>query len=266
MSHNAWPVSSRNRVLLLVLVSALALAGSLVVPRLAQEQWYHQFADDRTFLGIKNTWNVVSNLPFLAIGLWGLAFMASSRGRQIGTWYVHPAERWPYFVFFLGLALTGVGSAYYHWTPNNDTLLWDRLPLAVAFMALFAAVIGERINLRAGIWLLGPLVLAGAGSVIYWQWSETQGHGDLRPYFFVQFFPLIALPLIFLLFPAKYTRTQDLIAALGLYVLAKALEALDTQIYSAGAIVSGHTLKHLVAGGSCYMVLHMIRWRRPITN
>ena len=29
---------------------------------------------------------------------------------------------------------------------TNDRLLWDRLPMSVAFMALFAAVIGERIN------------------------------------------------------------------------------------------------------------------------
>src|SRR5262249_37475744 len=229
-----------------------------------QPLWYHDFADTRTLFHVPNAWNVVSNLPFLAVGLWGLAYLASKRGREPGTWFTEPSERWPYLVFFFGLTLTGIGSAYYHWKPDKDTVGWDRMPLAVAFMALLVALIAERVNTKLGIILLGPLVTLGAASVIYWHLTEIHGHGDLRPYLLVQFLPLLVLPIILWLLPAQYTRTSDLWAALGLYLLAKALESLDRTIYSAGAIVSGHTLKHLVAGGSCYMVLHMIRWRQKL--
>lgn len=258
-------MSTVSRKLSILLLLTLAIIGGfLLVPPFEQPRWYHDFADTRTVFNIPNAWNVLSNFPFVIVGVWGLAFLASSRGRQMETWFFAPAERWPYLIFFVGLALTGVGSAYYHRRPDNDALVWDRMPLAVAFMALFAAVIGERINLKLGLTLLAPLVILGAGSVIYWHWTETRGAGDLRPYLFVQFFPIMALPLLIYLFPAKYTRTSDLWAALGLYALAKVLELLDKTIYSAGAIVSGHTLKHFVAGASCYMVLHVIRWRRAV--
>lgn len=251
------------KLIVFVVLGITLIGGFLFVPPLAQPLWYHNFADSRTFLAIPNAANVVSNLPLLAVGFFGLAFMASPTGRTRGTWFVTPTEAWPYFIFFFGLVLTGLGSAYYHWAPSNATLVWDRMPLAVSFMALFAAVLGERVAPRLGRMLLAPLVMIGIGSVWYWHWTELHSQGDLRPYLVVQFCPMLALPLILLFSNCSFTRGRDLWAALGLYALAKGLEALDAQIYSAGALVSGHTLKHLVAGASCYMVLHMIRWRRP---
>lgn len=50
----------------------------------------------------------------------------------------------------------------------------------------------------------------------------------------------------------------------GLYVLAKALEALDRPIFELGHIVSGHTLKHLAAAGAGYWILRMLLMRRLI--
>jgi hypothetical protein len=142
-------------------------------------------------------------------------------------------------------------------------LLWDRLPLAVAIMTLYAIVIAEHIDRRAGMWLLAPLVLLGAGSVVYWHLTEVWGQGDMRLYLFVQFFPLLTLPFILFLFPAAYTRSSDLGGMLAWYVVAKILELLDRQFYSCGQIVSGHTLKHLTAGFGGYLVLHMIKRRQP---
>ena len=50
--------------------------------------------------------------------------------------------------------LTGFGSSYYQWNPNDNTLFWDRLPMTLCFMAIFAAALEERANARAGAVLL----------------------------------------------------------------------------------------------------------------
>ena len=109
-------------------------------------------------------------------------------------------------VFFGGLLLTGFGSAYYHWEPGNARLAWDRLPLAITLMGLLAATIAERIGVKSGLWLLGPLVALAAGSVIYWHWTEQRGAGDLRLYALVQFYPLVAIPLMLWWLAPRYTR------------------------------------------------------------
>ena len=205
--------------------------------------------------------NVVSNLPFVLVGGWGLLFLASRRSAEA---FREPAERWAYYVFFAGIALTGVGSAYYHWHPDNPRLLWDRLPLAVAFMAFFDAIIAERVDLRAGLRLLVPLALLGAGSVLYWHWTELEGRGDLRPYLLVQFYPLAAVPFLLCCSPPRYTRAADVWGVIAWYAGAKGLELLDAAIYSAGHVVSGHTLKHLVAAVGAYMVLFMLQHRRAL--
>lgn len=233
----------------------------LVVPAFPQPLWYHDFADQRCLLCVPHMMNVVSNVPFVVVGLWGLAYVARcARERFQGR-----ADRGFYAVFFVAVALTGVGSAYYHSLPNNDRLLWDRLPLAVAFMALFALILAERVHQRAGV-LFVPLVLLGGGSVVYWHLTESWGQGDLRPYLLVQLYPLVTLPIILWLFPARFTGTQDLYAALACYVVAKGLEILDRPTYAQGQLVSGHTLKHLVAALGPYFVLHMLKWRRALTT
>src|SRR6202023_1200631 len=115
-------------------------------------------------------------------------------------------------------------------------LLWDRLPLAIAFMALFAIIIAERIDRRAGMGLFVPLVVLGGGSVVYWHVTEAWGRGDLRPHLLVQLYPLAAMPIILLLFQARYSRASDLYGALAWYALAKGLELLDRQVYSQGQV------------------------------
>ncbi len=243
----------------------VAGAAALAVPRLAQPQWYHDFADQRPLLGIPHALNVLSNLPFVLVGVLGLCFTLGPAARRPGASFREPSERWPWALFFAFVALTGIGSAYYHADPTNARLLWDRLPLAVAFMAFFAIMIGERTSLRAGRALLLPLMLLGAGSVVYWHLSELHDAGDLRPYLFVQLFPLLAIPLLMLLFAPRYTRSADLLAALLCYVLAKGLELLDAQVYAQGGLVSGHTLKHLVAALGGAWILYMLVKRRPAT-
>jgi Ceramidase len=232
------------RVVLLIAVTVASLVGLLLLPPIPQDQSYHHFADQRTLLGIPNFWNVVSNIPFIAIGAAGLWQF----GRRSAT-----------ILLFLGILMTGFGSAYYHLEPNDKTLFWDRLPMAIGFMAILAITIEERVDRRAGAILLWPLAAIGVSSLLLWRWT-----GDLRLYAWVQFFPCLALPLIFLLFTPKFSGTIYWLIAAMLYALAKLFEFYDSAIYSAGSILSGHTLKHFAAAAACGVILRYFQKRRPI--
>jgi hypothetical protein len=258
------PQALRLRLVLIFALSILAFAALVLVPPFPQDLTYHNFADQRTLLNIPHALNVLSNLPFTVVGVLGLSYLLRAEVMRPGGPFLEAWERWGFVVLFAFVTLTGFGSMYYHANPNNDTLYWDRLPLTVVFMAFFALILGERISLRAGSWLLLPLVLLGVFSVTYWHWTERQGAGDVRFYLFVQFFPLLLIPLLLLWFPPRYTHTADLFAALGCYVLAKVLELLDAPIYAAGRLVSGHTLKHLIAALGAYWILRLLKVRRPL--
>jgi len=254
-----------RRAAALGLIGGLAVAagaGALLVPPIPQDPAYHRLADTRSWLGIPNALNVLSNAGFVLVGALGLAFLGD-RGATARAFRT-PAERWPYAVFFAGLLLTGLGSAYYHWAPGNPRLAWDRLPLAITLVGLLDAVIAERVGVRAALGLLGPLVALAALSVGYWAVGEQRGAGDLRPYALVQFYPLVAIPLMIWLLPARYTASMGLLAAAGIYALAKVPELTDGWILSTTRVVSGHTLKHLLAALAGYSVLRMLRHRRAV--
>lgn len=241
----------------------LALAALIaVLPPLPEPPAYRSLADGRAFFGIANFLNVVSNLPFLLVGGWGLYFLARARTRQPGA-FADPLEKWPYTFCFLAIALVAAGSAYFHWVPNGASLMWDRLPMSIGFMALLAAVVVERISAKAGLRLLLPLLLAGAGSVIYWRLSALQGAENLLPYAAVQYGSIGAIVVIAAVFPSRYTRGSDIFGVVAIYAAAKVAEALDAQIYALGQVVSGHTLKHLIAAFAAYWLLRMLQLRRP---
>lgn len=247
------PLTRLGRLWLIVLIALAGVVGVLVLPPLRQPQAYHRFADQRSWRGIPNCLNVISNGAFLIVGLMGLGFLLENRSVGAGASFVEPSERLPYAVFFVGAVLTSFGSAYYHWNPNDSTLVWDRLPMTVAFMAILAAMIAERIDLKAGLCLLWPLVLAGAASVWYWRWS-----GNLWPYAAAQYFSLLLVGMIIVLFPPRYSHSGDLLWVAAFYALAKIAEALDARILRATRFVSGHTLKHLIAALAVYCVLRML--------
>jgi hypothetical protein len=237
-----------------MLALALAVAVALaLVPAVPEPRALRSLVDGRTFLGIANFLNVVSNVPLLLVGAWGLYVLA--RGRPDA--FVEPQEKRPYAFLFLAVALTSFGSAYYHLFPEDDTaLMWDRLPMSVGFMALFCAVLVERVSVKAGLRLLVPLTLIGAATVVYWRWSQ-----DILPYAVVQYGGIAAIVAIALAFPSRYTRGGDLFVAVAIYALAKVAEVLDAQIYALGGIVSGHTLKHLIAAAALWWLLRMLKLR-----
>lgn len=243
-------------------IAAIGMALFFILPPIPQPQWYHDFADQVPLLGIPNFWNVISNFPLLVIGGWGILYLGSKKAKE-GA--LDASGRWMYLVFFAAAALTSVGSAYYHLKPNNERLVWDRLPIAITFMALFGIIISEYLSRRAGALLFLPFLLLGTASVIYWDLTETWGRGDLRPYLLTQLYPALAIPVILWLTPGKHIGTEKLYVAIAWYAAAKLYEFLDKAIYAAGRIVSGHTLKHIAAAVSCYMILSWIQSRHKIT-
>jgi len=224
---------------------------------LAQDPAYHAFADGRTLLGIPNFWNVVSSVPFFIVGVWGLVFLA--RHPDTAT---HLRGVW--MVFFIGILLTMFGSGYYHLAPDNGSLGWDRLTMVIAFMSLFALVIGEYVSTEWANRLLVPLLLIGVGSVYYWLSTEAQGAGDLRPYALVQFLPMLLVPFIVLLRRGR----SDLGPWFGLmivfYAAAKIFEFYDASVFAAGGLMSGHAIKHVLAslGAACLLLGLRQRARR----
>ncbi len=245
-------------VLGVMLGLGLAVAN---LPRLPQLPGYHGLADQRNFLGVPHFLNVVSNAPLLLVGVAGLSFLFSRSAAQEADTWADPTETIPYAVFFTAVALTGLGSSYYHLAPDNLRLMWDRLPMALGFTALVAATISDHVNPKIGLRILLPLAAIGIGSVVYWQMGEAAGGGDLRLYGYVQYGSLAAILLVALLFSSRYTRSADLFGAAGIYALAKLAEVLDAPIYALANVVSGHTIKHVLAALSTYWILRMLRLR-----
>jgi hypothetical protein len=134
--------------------------------------------------------------------------------------------------------------------------------MTVVFMALLAITVGERIDPRAGRLLLTPLLVLGIISLLYWKIT-----GDLRLYALVQFYPMLALPLMLVLFPPRYTGTAGVWAMIGFYALAKALEFTDQRVWQLAAPLSGHPLKHAAGAAAmlCY-IQTMLHRSRMVTS
>ena len=254
-------ISFRQRILILLGFSVAGLLLLLFLEPIPQDPAYHLFADSRRILGIPNFNDVVSSVGFALAGILGAVAVLGKKKQRI---FLQPADARPYIVFFTGVALISLGSVYYHWEPDNHRLLWDRLPMSVAFMAFFSAVIADRVSASVGNgWLLWLLIGLGILSLVYWNHTESLLRGDLRYYAYVQFFPLILLPLIVWLFPDhEYIPGRYIGWILAWYGLSKLFEYFDAEVFTLlGQQVSGHTLKHLTAAAGALVVIRMLRVR-----
>jgi hypothetical protein len=214
------------RKLAVMIAAAAAIGGIFLFDPIPQDPAYH---------GLPNFWNVVSNLPFLVAGAFGLLGLPKVAAPELRLHYV---------AFCVAVMLVAFGSSWYHLAPSNSTLVWDRLPMTVAFMVLFSAIIADRVSWFAGRALLWPLVTAGIASIAWWIRTETAGQGDLRPYALVQFLPMLLVPMILLLWRENALSTQRLWLAFGAYGAAKLAELFDF-----------HAVKHLLAALAAWWII-----------
>lgn len=237
-------------VAILVLVEIVIAQGPI-----PQDPSYHAFADQRRLLGVPNLLNVISNAPFLIFGFAGLITVLSRDPSGVLS-----ALRPAYVAFFAGSALAGIGSSTYHLDPDNASLVWDRLPMTVAFMSFFSIVLGEHLSPAVGRKLLPLLLITGLLSVIYWWFTESRGVGDLRLYGLVQFLPMLLIPFIMIFYASRLTKVYLVWTVLATYALAKVFEFYDAPLYERIGL-SGHTLKHLAASGGVLFLLIAVRIR-----
>lgn len=228
----------------------------------AQPVSYHDFADQRTCWGLPNCLHTVSNALFVLAGAAGLLVLHRANGQGA---FRDSREAKPYRLYFVATVLLGFGSGYYHLAPGNERLLWDRLAMMLAFMAWFAAIVTERVSPRLGLRLLPLLAAVGLGSTVYWGWSETRGMGDLRPYLLMQLVPMLLIPLLLWLYPPRYSGDRAILAVIGLYLLALLGDLGDRPVFAlTGGLVSGHTIKHVIAALSVVAVALHVRRRHVL--
>jgi hypothetical protein len=203
----------------------------------------HPFIDARTLMGVPNAMDVFTNAPLALAGLWGLHAMK----RQS----LPAATRWAAHTFFVGLLLTGLGSAWYHWAPDAAGLVWDRLGMAVTFAGAMALAVGERVgqaSSRQTLQVVLPLAVLSAGLPL---WAD-----NVLPWAVVQFGGMTLIVWLALRQPAVGAIGVRLGSLIGLYALAKLLESGDDFVFHlSGETVSGHSLKHMAAALAAWPVI-----------
>lgn len=247
------PPSSLTRSEMYVgLTLVVGIALWLYMPAIAQQQAYHRFADTRAWRGIPNAADVLSNLAFLAVGL--LGFYRVQQGQRPLPQVVRIGLN----VFFLGLFLTGFGSAYYHWNPTDQTLVGDRLPMTVAFAGVFGAMLAERVSAQCGLAVLLLMLVVGPASVFYWQST-----GDLSLYVVVQFGGMAGMLLLLSLTEAGHDPFPWW-ALMAWYAVSKVMESGDPLIWTASREwFAGHAWKHLAAAMGGLAIANALLRRAP---
>ncbi|HEY7963082.1 MAG TPA: ceramidase domain-containing protein [Steroidobacteraceae bacterium] len=247
---SAPPRNPSARLAIVGLVLLALLGGCFAAGDFLKTLTDERYVDTRAFLGVPNFLNVASNLAFLAVGAAGLRLCAGAR---------RPAALAAWRVFYLGMVLTCFGSAWFHLAPRDATLVWDRSGMIIAFVGLAFAVIEESTAKRAPlIFLLAALAL-GVASVWWWRRS-----GDMRLYSWMQLAPLACAGTSVVLNWVTPEMRRALAASFAWYVLAKLAELYDERIYAAtDHLVSGHTLKHLLAAASAVVILTAQRRGAP---
>jgi hypothetical protein len=114
----------------------------------------------------------------------------------------------------------------YHLWPNNETLVYDRIPIVIIVVSFFAFIIHDLISIKKGYYVFIVLNIIGIITVIYWITSEHAGKGDLRWYAMMQFFPVIAIPLLLLLYKSPFNYAKEVIPIFLFFGLAGSAKSL----------------------------------------
>ena len=246
--HSGQGLSRAETGLLLGLAALLTLA--CFGPVLPASEHQHGFADQRALWGLPCALDVLSNLPFAFAGLWGLALL-----RRAAPGALDAVSRAAATLFFGGLLCTAAGSALYHGQPQDAGLLWDRLGMVLPFAGLLGLAAANRVSERAGWAAAGAVLLAGPLAVLWWSHS-----GNLLPWAVVQLGGLLVVLALAGLPRREGALALHLGAVVALYSLAKLFEAADSAVFEATAqVVSGHSLKHVLAAGAAWPVLSALR-------
>jgi len=242
----------------IVLIAVFLITAIILIwaDPIAQDLAYHNFSDCREYFGIPHFMDVLSNLPFIIIGFLGFKIAGNAYRNKTMAYFLMT------FTLFVGVFFTGIGSAFYHYAPNNFSLIFDRLPMTLVFNALFATVISDYVDRRVGAIVFYGLLLAGIYSILYWYYTELTGVGDLRMYAFIQFFPVVAVPLILVFYKNSQLYTKLLIYAFGAYTIAKLCEHFDAEVFQFLGFISGHTIKHLFSALAIWFIYNIYQKRR----
>ncbi|KAL3744483.1 hypothetical protein ACJRO7_013706 [Eucalyptus globulus] len=209
----------------------------LATPKIPYSPKHHVYADMRNFLGVPNTLNVITNFPFLIVGV--LGFVLCLQGSYFNVSLQGEILGWT--LFYAGIAGVAFGSAYYHLKPDDSRLVWDTLPMMIAYSSLFSSFLVERVGKRTGLSFLSLLLFFSFLSAAY-----ERTFNDLRLRMMFQLIPCVVIPFMTLLFPPKYTHSRYWLWAAGIYLLSKFEAFADRRIYHANSyIISGHSLEHL---------------------
>ncbi len=208
---------------------------------LPQDPSYHLFADNRVCGPIPRAGDVLTNLAILAAGLSGLALW-----KRVN---IAPDERPAYTLLVAGMLFTAFGSAYYHWDPSDARLVWDRLPMTLVMAAIAALVLADRVQPAFARVAWPPFALLGIASVLWWRWSDRFGKDDLWLYLVVHGGVGLLIILLCVFRKGRHSHIGWLVAALALDILMILSERFDHEIFAAtNMLVSGHNLKHVLAG------------------
>lgn len=244
--------------------ASLAAVATLL-PRFAQPQSYHDFADKRTcsvfgILAIPHCGDVLTNLPFAgvaAIALLGLKTV------QFGRNVRSPEELFILRTFFAAVGSVCIGSGIYHLAPTHTTLLGDRLTMTLAYGALLPLTLAERWSPRTGAAAWGPVVALCVASAAYWIASEWLGTGNIVPYAIVQGAVMLGWPALMLARSSSYDSTAQLWAAFACAVACKGIEVFDRPVFAlTGHILSGHSVHHLLGAAAAWFVWTHVRDRQ----
>jgi hypothetical protein len=240
--------TGRNEILLLLACTGLVVT-TLLLPPVAQPGHYHGFADQRTLWGLSHAMDVLSNLPFALASLSGVLSLMLLPARSLSN-----VQRAMASLFFAGLALTAPASAWYHLLPDDAGLAIDRCGMAVAFAGLVGLAAAGRVSERGGAALGMAALLLGPYCVHLWTTT-----GNVLPWAMLQFGGMALIVWLAMLRPRAAALDIRWSFVIGAYALAKLLEQGDQAVYAiTRELVSGHTLKHVVAALAAWPVISAI--------